>query len=142
MARPGPVRSNFFFVLKRLFGPTDPVFSAAAVKILAQKNRANFGSTRFWPGPLLARPSPVRPSRLPPLPSLLSFMIERDYVGRNEISKNNKIFLLFIHRFHKGFLFLPLYKLRDTKVFNFHSFEEHIRGFFIFILFYFFPSFL
>ena len=65
-ARPG--RPEFFFSLKKLFGLTGSVFRAGwAVKILAQKNRANFGPTRFWPGPLLARPSPARPARLPPL---------------------------------------------------------------------------
>ena len=66
---PGPVRSaRFFFALKRLFGPTGPVFRAGwTVKILARKNRANFGPARFWPGPLLARPSSARPARLPPL---------------------------------------------------------------------------
>ena len=55
--RPGP--SEFFFALKRLFGPTGLVFRAGwAVKMLARKNRANFGPARFWPGPLLTRPSP------------------------------------------------------------------------------------
>ena len=70
MAQPGPARPVriFFFALKRLFGPTGPVFRVGwAVKILARKNRANFGPARFWPGPLLARPSPARPARLPPL---------------------------------------------------------------------------
>ena len=57
-ARPG--QPEFFFTLKRLFGPTGPVFRAGwAVKILARKNRANFGPARFWPGPLLAQPSPA-----------------------------------------------------------------------------------
>ena len=61
MARPDPPK--FFFALKRLFGPIDPIFRAGwAVKILARKNRADFGPARFWPGPLLAQPA-----RLPPL---------------------------------------------------------------------------
>ena len=66
---PGPARpARIFLALKRLFGPTAPVFRAGwAVKIVARKNRANFGPARFWPGPLLARPSPARPARLPPL---------------------------------------------------------------------------
>ena len=65
-ARPGP--PEYFFALKWLFGPTGPVFRAGwAIKIVARKNRANFGPARFWPGPLLARPSPARPARLPPL---------------------------------------------------------------------------
>ena len=39
--------------------PTGPIFRAGwAVKILARKNRANFGPTRFWHGSLLARPDP------------------------------------------------------------------------------------
>ena len=61
---PGPVRSaRIFFAFKRLFGPTSPVFRAGwAVKILARKNMANFGPARFWPSPLLARPT-----RLPAL---------------------------------------------------------------------------
>ena len=66
MARPG--QTEFFFALKRLFGPTNSVFRTGwAVKILVRKNRANFGPARFWPGPLLARPNPDRPARLPPL---------------------------------------------------------------------------
>ena len=54
MAQPGMARpARIFFALKRLFGPTGPVFRAGwAVKILAQKNRANFGP---------AQPSPARP---------------------------------------------------------------------------------
>ena len=32
--------------------------------MLARKNQANFGPARFWPSPLLARPSPDRPARL------------------------------------------------------------------------------
>ena len=64
---PGPVwpgPPEFFLALKRLFGPTGPVFRAGwAVKILARKNQASFGPARFWSGPLLARPA-----RLPPLP--------------------------------------------------------------------------
>ena len=71
---PGPARPDFFS-LKRLFGPTGPVFRVGwAVKILARKNQANFGLARFWPGPLLARPSLARPARLPPL--CLSHVIE------------------------------------------------------------------
>ena len=55
---PGPARpARIFFALKCLFGPTGPVFKAGwAVKILARKNRANFGPARFWPGP--AQPGP------------------------------------------------------------------------------------
>ena len=54
LARPGRI---FFFALKRLFGPTGPVFRTGwAVKILARKNRANFDPARFWPGP--TRPDP------------------------------------------------------------------------------------
>ena len=71
---PGPVwfdptqPARIFFAFKRQFGPTSSFFRAGwATKILARKNRANFGSTRFWPSPLLARPSPARPARLPPL---------------------------------------------------------------------------
>ena len=61
-----PVR--IFFALKRLFGLTDSVFRADwAVKILAQKNPANFDPDQFWLGPLLAWPNPARPARLPPL---------------------------------------------------------------------------
>ena len=68
MARPDSASPNFFFALKRLFGPTSLIFRAGwAVEILARKNQANFGPARFWPGPLLARPSPARPARLPPL---------------------------------------------------------------------------
>ena len=61
---PGQARpARIFFALKRLFGPTGPVFRAGwAVKILARKNRANFGPARFWPSPLLAWPSPARPA--------------------------------------------------------------------------------
>ena len=68
MAQPGP--PEFFLALKRLFGPTGPVFRAGwAVKILVRKNQANFGPARFWPGPVLARPTvgQARPARLPPL---------------------------------------------------------------------------
>ena len=58
----------FFFVLKRLFGPTGSVFRAGwAIKILVRKNRANFGTARFLPGPLLAQLNQARPARLPPL---------------------------------------------------------------------------
>ena len=58
-----PARIFFFFALKRLFSPTRPVFREGwAVKILARKNPANFVPTWFWPGPLLARPSPARPA--------------------------------------------------------------------------------
>ena len=66
---PGPARpARIFFALRRQFDQTGPVFRAGwAVKIVARKNRANFGLARFWPGPLLARPSPARPARLPPL---------------------------------------------------------------------------
>ena len=66
---PDPARpARIFFAFKRLFGPTSPVFRAGwATKILARKNRANFGPTRFWPSPLLARPNPARPARLPAL---------------------------------------------------------------------------
>ena len=68
-ARYGPTRpTRIFFAFKRLFGPTSPVFRAGwATKILARKNRANFGPARFWSSPLLARPSPARPARLPAL---------------------------------------------------------------------------
>ena len=68
-AQYGPARpARIFFAFKRLFGQTSPVFRAGwAVKILAQKNRANFDPVRFWPSPLLARPSPIRPARLPAL---------------------------------------------------------------------------
>ena len=57
----GPARpTRILFALKRLFGQTGPVFRAGwAVKILAGKNRVNFSPARFWPGPLLARPSPA-----------------------------------------------------------------------------------
>ena len=66
MARPGPL--ELFFALKRLFGPIGPIFRAGwTVKILIRKNRANFGPVRFWPDPLLIRPSPPRPARLSPL---------------------------------------------------------------------------
>ena len=66
---PGPTRpARIFFCFERLFGSTGPVFRAGwAVKMLTRKNQVNFGQARFWPGPLLARPSPVRPARLPPL---------------------------------------------------------------------------
>ena len=65
MARPG--QPEFFFAFKRLFSPTNPVFRAGwATKILARKNRANFGPARFWPIPLLAQPA-----RLPALPLTL-----------------------------------------------------------------------
>ena len=49
---PGLARlAKIFFVFKRLFGPTDPVFRAGwAVKILARKNRANFGPALFGTG--------------------------------------------------------------------------------------------
>ena len=54
---PGPARLNFFFALKRLFDLTGPIFRANwAVKILARKNRANFGLARVWPGS--TRPGP------------------------------------------------------------------------------------
>ena len=44
-ARPG--LPEFFFALKRQFGPTDPCFRVGrVVKILARKNRANFGPAR------------------------------------------------------------------------------------------------
>ena len=63
MARPGPARPNFFFALKRLFDPIGPIFRTGwAVKIFGPKK-----SGQFWPGPLLALPSPARPTRLTPL---------------------------------------------------------------------------
>ena len=60
---PGPARpARIFFALKILFGPTGPVFRAGwAVKILARKNRANFGPAHCWPGP--ARPIATSISR-------------------------------------------------------------------------------
>ena len=64
MTRPSMARpARFFFAFKWLFGPISPIFRAGwAVKILARKNRANFGLARFWPNPLL-----TRPARLPAL---------------------------------------------------------------------------
>ena len=68
---PNPARSaRIFFALKRLFGPTSPVFRVGwAVKILARKNRANSDLARFWPSPLLVRPTSARPTRLTALVS-------------------------------------------------------------------------
>ena len=86
---PSPIWSGppeFFFALKRLFGRTDPIFRAGwTVKILAQKNRTNFDTARFWPGLLLARPSPTRPARLPPLTKA------SEVIGKTKHSKCHKI---------------------------------------------------
>ena len=83
---PGPVWPDLarpaliFFAFKRLFGPTSSVFRAGwAAKILARKIRANFGPTRFWPNPLLARPSPARPARLPALEMRLLKLLSITY---------------------------------------------------------------
>ena len=83
MARYGPTLPvRIFFALKRLFVPTVPVFREGwAVKILARKNRANFGPARFWPGPLLARPSPPRLARLPPLIAIHNIVLQRRKFG-------------------------------------------------------------
>ena len=76
----GPARSaRFFFALKRLFGPTGPVFRAGwAVKILARKNRANFG--------------PARPARLPPLD-----VIQTIKAGSDHIQAITRIHMPFLH---------------------------------------------
>ena len=116
MARPGP--PEFFFALKRQFGPTDPVFRAGwAVKIVARKNRANFGSARFWPGPLLARPSLARPARLPPLIGISQMICQTQIVRPQPNSIKPKPMRINIWKCPKTFMdFLNLLKLLSKNI--------------------------
>ena len=102
-----------------------PVFRAGwAVKILARKNRANFGPTRFWPGPLLARPAR--------LPALDRIEIPADYILslEDDIPKQNGIQRIDLPRF-RGNSLIGNSSRNSTSRRSFRRIREEVHSHFL-----------